>query len=322
LLSSGTTPLDLGAVQVVGRLFFERQDRVFRLAVRGTSASNKARLTIPGLGDVSLNDFFIASNGTFAVNASVTRIGPDALSIRNALISVAKTGAALSTFSVAINGGQLFLPVGNPINLPNLIIDADADFQRNFTIPALDLGPAFKASSATWRLSLDSGVLSLSLRTDATLTTLAGSANMKLTSFSADSAGNLDGTVTGKLGVGNVQLAQATFNVSLTSGVVRLTLPANKGVNVNLGFATVRFSGFVESDGNFSFTGSSSVAESISGVASISGTSSFTLSDSGFAGSFSGTITVGLVSGTVSGSISRSGALTVHFGGVAFTFQL
>ena len=208
------------------------------------------------------------------------------------------------------------------MKLRQLAINSNAHFQDDFVIPSLNLGPAFIASSSTWRLALNSGVLSLDLRTVATLTALAGSANMRLTNFSADSTGILTGTVTGKLGIGGFQLAQATFDVSLRNGVVRLSLPANLAVNVNLGFATVKFHGFVESDGQYSFTGSSFFIAAIPGIASVTGTGSFTISDSGFVGSFSGTISVGPLSGTVSGSISRSGLLTINFLDILYHFQL
>jgi hypothetical protein len=194
-------------------------------------------------------------------------------------------------------------------------------FQNDFTIAALNFGSAFKVSSSMWRLALNSGVLSFNLRTDATLTALAGSANMKLIDFSLDSAGNLNRIATGKLGVGGFQLAQATFNVSLRSrGVLRMTLPANRAANINLGFVTAKFSGFAESDGNSSDTGSSAFSASIPALASVVGTGSFTISESGFVRMFAGKITVGPAAVTFSGTISKSGVLTLTFLGVTYDF--
>ncbi|MCZ7628889.1 MAG: hypothetical protein M5U19_07400 [Microthrixaceae bacterium] len=87
------TRLDMAALQLHGRLIFERQSGMFRLRVSGPNFFTPARFSIPGFATINVGDFTIASNGTFSVQASTTRLGPSALSIRNASIRVRKTGS-------------------------------------------------------------------------------------------------------------------------------------------------------------------------------------------------------------------------------------
>jgi hypothetical protein len=316
--------LDFGAVLITGRLIFQRQNGVFALSVANLSNGTAPKLVIGGFANLTLNTFIIAADGTFNVTATVTQFGPSALSIRNASVSVAKTGAALSTFLIHVDSGQLFLPVGNPIDLPNFTINNNASFSRSITVPQLNLGSAFSTTaSATFTLSLSNDVLDFSLNNPVGIHVLAGSVGMTLNSFDAASDGTFTGSVSGSLNVLGYQLASATFNVTLNNGVVRMTLPSNKAASVNLGFITVKVSGFVSSNGSFSFTGSTSVSVSTFGIGSASGTASFTLSNSGFAGSFSGSVSaLGVTLAGASGTIDSSGLLTVIVLGVPVTWQL
>jgi hypothetical protein len=322
--------LNFGALRITGKLVFQRVDGVFGLAVVRPTPFASPQLVIPGLANLNLNTFVVNADGTFNVSATTTQFGPDALSVRNATISVKKTGAGLGTFSVSVVAGKLFLPVGSPITLPTLTIQSDGTFSPNnvsVSVPSLDFGPAFSiTSTASFNLSLADGVLDFKQSGSVGLSVLAGSASMVLRNFEVASDGTFTGSVTGRLGLLGFQIAQATFNVSLVGGVARLTLPAANAATLDLGFVKVKVSGFVASDGHFSFTGSTTVTASAPGV-SASGTATFTLADTGFRGSFSGSFSaLGVNLLSASGSITSTGLLTVivptGLGNVAVQLQL
>jgi hypothetical protein len=314
VLTSGTLPL--GLLEISGRLVFEGDSGVFRLAIEPVSTFQPARLTIAGLGSLTANGTqFIASNGTFRFRVSTNQLGPAALSIRGASALVEKTGAAFSSLSVVIDGGQLFLPLGAPIDLPDITLGGSSRLNQAFTIPALDLGSALRTSSTQLRLQqLSTGTMRLSLESPTSIKVLEGP-TMTLNSFTVDTGGTFSGSITGRLQLFGRSLASATFGVSRVGSVVRVTLPSSSPALVSLGFASVSVSGTASSDGQFSFTGSLSVKLSIP-IASLTGSIDVTVADTGISGAWNGQACVSVVEACASakGTMDSTGFVDATVG--------
>ena len=312
-LASGDLPL--GLLSMSGKLVLEGDNGVFRLAVEPSSLSQPARLTIAGLGSLTASGTqFIASDGTLSFRVGAAQLGPAALSIRNASALVQKTGTSFTTLRVLIDGGQLFLPVGAPIELPDIDLDGSTRIDEVFTIPAIDLGPAFRTTSAQLRLQqLTSGTMRLDLQAPASVNVLVGP-SMTLNSFSVDTAGGFSGSITGRLELFDRRLASATFDVSRVGSTVRVTLPTSRRASVNLGFATLSLSGFASSDGRFSFTGSVGVDLDIA-IASLTGSVAVTVADDGISGSWDGRACVFAVGcASADGTMDSSGFVDARVG--------
>ncbi|MFN8104270.1 MAG: Calx-beta domain-containing protein [Acidimicrobiia bacterium] len=321
-LTLASTHLDLRALDLDGRLIFERQGGVFRLRVTGTTRFNKPTVAIPGLATLTVDAFTISSDGTFDVAASTTRIGPDALSIRNASIRVRKTGASLSTLGVRVNGGRLYLPVGDPIDLPNFTIDGDAEWSYTFTATGINLGPALQTTNdPSFTLSLSGGVLGLSLNSPIGIDVLAGSIGMSLRTLTVASDGRFEGSVRGRLAALGYVFAQATYDVSLDNGVVRMAIPASDPVTVDLGPVDGSVSGSVYSDGTFSFDGTAAVDLTLFTVG-LKGTATVRFRTDRLTGSFTGQACAGVCIDVVGGSINRNGVLRLVIAGIVYRIQL
>ena len=317
-----STRLNMAALQLQGKLIFERQSGVFRLRVTGPNFWTPAKFTIPNFATLNVEDFTISSNGTFSVAATTTRLGPDALSIRNATIRVRKTGAGIGTLEVRVAGGDLYLPVGDPIALPTLYIDGDAEWSHTFTATGLDLGPALRTSNdPSFTLSLSGGVLALDLDATLYVTVLADSIDMRLRELHVDSAGGFDGNVRGRLRALGYLFAAATFDVSLSSGKVRMRIPYDGRVSIDLGPMDGSVWGSVYSDGTFSFTVSAAVDLTLAGVG-LKGSASATIRNTGLSGSFTGKACVAVCIDVAGGSISSRGILTLSIAGITYNIQL
>ena len=80
---------------------------MFRLRTGGSGA-----LAVPGLpAVVALDSFELGFNGTVAASITTRRLGPAALSVREATISFTRTATTGPTLTVT--GGTLHLPVGS-----------------------------------------------------------------------------------------------------------------------------------------------------------------------------------------------------------------
>jgi hypothetical protein len=317
-----STRLNMAALQLQGKLIFERQSGVFRLRVTGPNFYTPAKFTVPNLATLNVEDFTISSNGTFSAAATTTRLGPDALSIRNASIRVRKTGTGIDTLEVRVAGGDLYLPVGNPIDLPTLYIDGDAEWSRTFTATGINLGPALRTSNdPSFTLSLSGGVLALDLDATLYVTVLADSIDMRLRELHVDSAGGFDGNVRGRLSALGYLFAAATFDVSLSNGRVRMRIPSSERVSVDLGPVNGSFYGSVYSDGGFHFVGSAAIDLTYASVG-LKGTASVELRDSGLSGSFTGEACVAVCIDVAGGSISSTGILTVWIAGLRYRVQI
>jgi hypothetical protein len=318
-VSSGALGLD--AFGVRGRLVFERVGGVLRLRVTGTPGS-PARVSVPGLGGLELNEFSIATNGTFAATASVRRFGPAALQLRDASFTLRKTSSALSSIRLDVTGGRLGLPVGDPIPLPSFSIDGDAEWQQDLVGTGLTLGPVLRTSSnPTLRLRLSGGVFSASLVNPVAVTAVAGSLNMTLSALRVATDGSFTGRVTGQLGVLGFRLAQGTFDLTKVGPAVRLTIPSSNKVSVDLGPTTFSVSGFVQSDGRFDLSGSGAVDLRVLGVGLV-GTATARIRNSGITGTVTARACAGACVTLSSAAVSSAGQLIVTVAGIRAPFQI
>ncbi len=305
--------INLGLIRLNGKLVFERPaGGSFRLAVESTSAGVPS-IDLGELGKVEFPNFFIASDGTFDITASTDRIGTTSpvFEIRDASFRFRRTSTSTT---LAINGGDLRLPsLSQPIVLPDLSITLTDTFTRDFTLPALHLGAFFNTTSAQFRLSISRTEATLELREDVTnnnpsVTMFAGSGTITLNDFRVTSNGTFAGSVTGQLALFGDRLGSATMNISLNGGVLRVTIPSTATETINLGFISVNLSGFAQSDGTFSFTGSASTSGSIPVIGpSWNGSASITVANTGISGNFNGNVSFLGLSGSASASVTSTG---------------
>jgi hypothetical protein len=223
---------------------------------------------------------------------------------------------------VRVAGGELHLPVGDPIDLPTLHIDGDAEWSQSFTASGIDFGPALHTSNnPSFTVSLSDGVLALDLDETLYVSVLAGSIDMRLRELHVDSAGGFDGNVRGRLRALGYLFAAATFDVSLSNGRVRMRIPSSDRVSVDLGPVSGSFYGSIYSDGDFHFAGSAAIDLTYASVG-LKGTASVDLRDSGLSGSFTGEACVAVCIDVVGGSISSTGRLTVWIAGIRYRVQI
>ncbi|HRE00038.1 MAG TPA: Calx-beta domain-containing protein, partial [Ilumatobacteraceae bacterium] len=101
--------IDLGLLRLNGRIVFERTAAgVFQLGIEANS-SGPANLDLGQLGRIDLGNFFIASDGSFAVTASTRRIGiaNPLFEVRDASFVFRQSGGVVE---LAVNSGRLHLP--------------------------------------------------------------------------------------------------------------------------------------------------------------------------------------------------------------------
>lgn len=306
--------LDLGLWTLTGRVTFQRQDGVFRLRLDDKrNAANlpveAPRFDLDGLVSVPLPTFFVASNGTFAVDADVPTFGPSGFQVVGASLSLSKTGASITTLAGELTGGQLLIGNADPLPLPGLSFDFNSRFDETFEVPGWGLGPFLRTDDIELRVRHASdGTIRLTVLNSPEITALAGSTTLALDQLDARSDGTFEGTVTGRLTLFGTRLVSATFDLSRDGSRFRLSLPSSRRTEIDLGFLEADVSGFARSDGSFSFTGNASVYLGVTGF-SISGTTGVTLaSGSGITGSFSGTVCF-VVCGTSSGSLRSDGRI-------------
>jgi hypothetical protein len=301
--------IDLGIVSFAGDVVFERNDGVFRLLMRGATSGAQPEVTIDGLFTAPVPSLAIASNGTFSVSLDVDSFGPPTFRVTDASLQLAKTGPSLADFGGSLTGGMLRIGSSDPISLPSLSFDASSRIDRTFDLPAWDVGPALRVSSSQLRVrQLSSGVMEMSVLGSPSVTVL-GSSGVTLNSLVANTLGTFTGSVTGQLTVFGSRLASASFDISRVDGVARLTLPASRAAEVDLGFLKAKVSGFASSDGNFSFNGNVSVSRSFL-MFNFSGSLAVRLSSSeGIAGAFTGSACFTPACGSTSATLRSDGRL-------------
>ena len=304
--------LDLGLMRLNGRLVFERPaGGAFRLSVEA-NGNGVPFIDLGTLGRVDLPAFSVAANGAIDVTATSSRFGLSNVpfEVRDASFRLRSNGSSLT---LGINGGDLRVPaLSQPIALPDLTLTTAASFTQNFVIPAVELGPFFTTSSATFRLQIDRNGGRFELvdtGANGPAVTMFSGSTLRLDSLLITSGGTFSGQVTGQLALFGDKLASATMAVSLESGFVKVTLPASNRKTINLGFFSVAVSGSARSDGIFSFTGSASTSGNVVGVVSWSGSATMTIANTGVSGSYSGNVSVAGLSGSATGSIDATGTV-------------
>ncbi len=304
--------LDLGLIRLNGKLVFERPaGGAFRLAVEATTAG-VPHVDLGELGRVEFPNFFVDSNGDFDITATTTRIGTTTprFEIRDASFRFRRSAG---TVSLAINGGELQVPsLSQRIELPDLAITLAAEFSQNIDLPSIDLGPFFHSDAAKFALKITRTNARFELRdianNDPTVTVFADSTSMTLRSLVIDSDGVFSGEVTGRLALFGHRITQASLDVSLSNGVLQLTLPASDNENLDLGFIEIEVSGFARSDGTFSFTGSATTSGAIPVIGpSWNGAASMTVANTGIIGRFNGNVSFLGLSGQAEAAVSSTG---------------
>jgi hypothetical protein len=297
-----------------GRLTFRRTAAgVLELAAGPRSALTHFQFVLPGLANVNLGNFSIDTLGRFDLNVAAPQIGPAALHIENASLVVDKN---TSNFSVSLTGGKLDLPIGPTIDLPSFAFSTTTGDMLSKSLwlapSALNFGDFFKraaaATSKQFELSATGGVLRLTQTSSAFAMQALPGSSVSMSNLVIASDGTFSGTVAGTLGIGDFQIASATYNFSLTGGVVRAALA--QPASVNLGFATVNVTGYFESDGDYSFTGTSSNFN-VPGFGLMSVSATFEN------GAFTGTVRQ---NNNTIGSISQTGSVSLFSGGPSFLF--
>lgn len=321
----GDLDVQLGAFRVYNsKLVFQRQDNAFRLSVERRTPSNSVRFEIPGSNnDVDVNSFYVDTQGEFEVDLVMNQLGNSNLNVSGSRFYIRKTGRNLTTFDFRVDAGVLNLPIGKSIDLPQISIDSDGIWTGGAFAPLLDeltFGEAFRGRDDTtrdFRFEFDNGKLIFrQIDANVRLFSLPGSSSINMQNFYVDSSGAFSGTVTGNLGIDDFRADDVTLNISRQNGKLRMTLPANDPASLNLGFKSVDINGFVEMDGNFSFsaTADTTITAPLS-LARFDGDLSVTISDSGFSASGSGDFQIPNGVGgwntvlTGSGSVTKGGCL-------------
>lgn len=323
----GNLDVQLGAFRVYNaKLVFQRHDNAFRLSVERRTPSNSVRFEIPGSNnDVDVNSFYVDTQGEFEVDLEMNQLGNSSLNVSGSRFYVRKTGRTLSNFDFAfrVDAGVLNLPIGRSIDLPQISIDSDGIWTGGAFAPSLEeltFGEAFRGrddDTCAFRFEFDNGRLIFrQIDANVRLFSLPGSSSINMQNFYVDSDGAFSGTVTGNLGIDDFCADDVTLNISRQNGKLRMTLPANDPASLNLGFKSVNVNGFVEMDGNFSFsaTADTTITAPLS-LARFDGDLSVTISDSGFSASGSGDFQIPNGVGgwntvlTGSGSVTKGGCL-------------
>ncbi len=273
-------------------------------------------VAIPGLGTFNATAS-LSTDGTGSISVSTPsgiRIGGAASplvafgSFRLALDGLAVTFAAANVGLEYRSGTTVvFRSV-----IPSFSISSTELFPivRDISLPDLDVGTFFQADGASFRLTIEATSARFELRdianNDPSVSVFGGSANMRLRSLLITSAGTFQGRIDGSLSLFGKPIASGDYDISLSSGRLRLTIPTTRRATIDLGFFRVGVSGFVQSDGQFDVSGSATTRGAIPGV-SWSGTATMRVRNTGISGSYSGTVSVLGLSAASSGSIDSTG---------------
>ncbi|HSL75297.1 MAG TPA: HYR domain-containing protein [Ilumatobacteraceae bacterium] len=283
-------------------------------------------MTIPGFGTMNATAA-LSTNGTGSISASTPNglrlggsnsrlfaVGSFALSFGGGAVNFAADDIGLE---YRFNGAVVYRAT-----IPSFSVSATSPlpYVRNITVPGIDASPFLSTQSARFRLEITSTSARFELRNDVTnndprASVFGGTTNMRLRSFLVTSGGTLQGRIDGSISLFGKPIASGDYNIGLSNGLVRLTIPSSRRANIDLGFFQVRVSGFVQSDGRFDMSGSGSTSGSIIGLVSWNGTATMRVRDVGISGSYSGNVsTLGLSAGS-SGSIDETGQVrgTVRF---------
>ena len=305
--------LSVGAVAVGGAFALETQSNNVRVRASAVADLGVTEATISG-------DLVFGQSGisTADLLGAADQIGPEFFHLQDAEVTIrfrgnSRTGSLLH---VALVGGKLDLPIGPDIPLPTWTIDVGARrlaTRRLFLTPDdLRLDDQFfpaGISAQPFNVSLTDNRLRLEKVASAAsipLITFPGS-SLTMDEFLIESDLSLASETTFRAGVsGTVELAgftfaDATFDVTLDDGVLRLA--TDEPARLDLGFLETELEGFATTDGSFDLSGTTRLDVPPLGVF---GEVNATLNPSGLALQF-----IGSVGGIgVSGSLTPSGCLT------------
>jgi hypothetical protein len=288
----------LDALDLSGSFGLARTGGAWRLRV------DDGAVAVPGLDEaVTLQEFSISTNGSFTADATVDRIGPDALSIQDAAIELRRT--AVGETSLRVVGGELHLPVGEPVDLPNLTIASDGSLARSLS-RTITFGSAMTVGSMPLTLTLGDEGLAVEQTASRTFTLLGGT--VTLSGFEAGSDGVFAGTVTGSpepLGF-VVPGASLTLSKPASSDAAVMTLTSSLPVDIGLVSGTA--TGWVSTDGDVALdvTAATDLVHFGFGVA---GETVASIDDTGVSGSFTGTVCAGFCVDLVEAAIGSDGLL-------------
>jgi hypothetical protein len=286
-LASSFVPLNvpdymrnLGIFKINGDLSLERNNRDWQLDVENTS------IEIAGLPAIPLPDFSIGS-GTFRVAAfdystaqNTFRLGGNGFwSLQNAAITLRRDAdplsinGALTSPYLEISGAAVSLPgLQNAFPLPDLHVRLDGTILtpgshlNSLVLPSLPagfgIGQLKIPSSAPFNLNVSGGALHWSLPRNQSVDCTLFDNGMTLTSFTADSNGNVSASVHGNLALGGYTLASGDFNLTgngpnqltlTTSGTLHVPLP-DRLPDINVTVNGSLYLGPNDADNSFSFS--------------------------------------------------------------------
>ncbi len=266
---------------------------------------------IGNLGELDLNAFTISSNGTFDVDTTDLTIGSTTAStyVTADRVRFRKPTSSFFSLEMRVEDPTLHLPLNKTVDLGSVItFNENGSLTKdlfNQSTSLLNYGSGFaplsdQTNNMDFRLQTTSSGWQFKKRDDGSYATqyidldLIGSTSFaELRSFSIDHNGNFSGSVRTQLkfsiGSTNYTFSTGTFSLSKVGNNVRLSV---SNLNISLGFNSLNMSGYMQSNGSYSFSGSESVSATVSVVgynlARIVGSFSASLSSSsGFSASIS-----------------------------------
>lgn len=273
-------------------------------------------VTIPGLGTFNATAA-LSTSGSGSINVST----PSGIRIGGAsspLVAVGSFRLAFDGLAVTFSASNVGLEYRSGATLvfravvPSFSVSSTELFPivRDISLPGLDVGTFFRASGASFRLTVEPTSARFELReisnNDPQVSVFGGTANMRLRSLLITSGGTFQGRIDGSLSLFGKPIASGDYDISLNTGRLRLTIPTAQAATIDLGFFRVRVSGFVQSDGQFDMTGTATTRGAFPGV-SWSGSATMRVRNAGISGSYDGTVSVVGLSAESSGTIDETG---------------
>jgi|GEM_PF-3606376 len=268
----------VGPLSMSGALSITGGEGGATLEIKPVGTASTARVSIDGLVTVQTSGVSISSTGAFSVNVIIPEIGVDAMKLTglDATFSGRPSGDSYSLRLVVAPGAQLKVkPLSTTretvIDFPAFVRTIgtdDLEFSRTFTIPAIELGSFMQTSSIRATVAFEDGELSLQQNREANITVLQG-ATAKINGLRIDTAGNVEGEITGALTVFDNTIANVEVDLQQvpdgTTGRTVLELRLAEA-RMDLRYVELDLTGFIRSDGKFSFTASSSLEIESPGV--------------------------------------------------------
>ncbi len=205
----------------------------------------------------------MGSNLSFS--AGLQKLGNNYLSIEDATLNLQTSfqfGVGTVVTGLSFSGGELHLPIGDPITMPSFSINLDG-IGNIYSFNLGSIVPNYTATnSTTFEVELKSnGVVEFRLKDNATFSLNAFGNSMTVNHLKVTTSNYFDADVTGSLSlaVGNntYTILNTTFNMWTYNNSLRLNLSSNGGTIDNLpAVGDVSISGNFYSSSDFYFSGS------------------------------------------------------------------